>query len=61
MDLPRSHHIYLQGGCVKPEEMGDATGENLVLKKVLNIIFLVIGSCLFAAVFVVIIYTSVGE
>ena len=49
------------GGCVDPEEMADAAEDNLVLKKVLNIVFLVIGSLLFIAVFVVIIYTSVGE
>ena len=41
--------------------MADAAEDNLVLKKVLNIVFLVIGSLLFIAVFVVIIYTSVGE
>lgn len=53
--------VYLAGGCVDPEEMAEAAEGHLVLKKVLNIVFLVIGSLLFAAVFVVIIYTSVGE
>ena len=42
--------------------MLEATGEHVVLKKVLNIVFLTIGSLLFISVFVVIIYTSiVGE
>ena len=53
--------LLYTGGCVDPEEMADAAEDNLVLKKVLNIVFLVIGSLLFIAVFVVIIYTSVGE
>lgn len=53
--------LLITGGCVDPEEMAEAAEGHLVLKKVLNIIFLVIGSLLFAAVFVVIIYTSVGK
>ncbi|KAF6034158.1 hypothetical protein EB796_007541 [Bugula neritina] len=48
----------VKGGCVDPEEMADAAEDNLVLKKVLNIIFLLIGTLLFLAVVVVIIYTS---
>lgn len=40
--------------------MAEAAGGHLVLRKVLNIVFLVVGSLLFAAVVVVIIYTSVG-
>ena len=56
------HFSSLSGGCVDPEEMLEATGEHVVLKKVLNIVFLTIGSLLFISVFVVIIYTSiVGE
>ncbi|XP_067930196.1 uncharacterized protein [Watersipora subatra] len=49
----------VKGGCVDPEEMLEAAGEHAVLKKVLNIAFLSIGSLLFASVVVVIIYTSV--
>lgn len=54
------YYVY-SGGCVDPEEMAEAAEGHLVLKKVLNIVFLVIGSLLFAAVFVVIIYTAIRE
>ncbi|KAK6167749.1 hypothetical protein SNE40_021710 [Patella caerulea] len=35
--------------------------ENIVLKRILNIIFIIIGVCLLVAVFIVIIYTAIGK
>lgn len=49
------------GGCVDPEEMVEAAEGHIVLKKVLNIVFLVVGTLLFLAVVAVIIVTAYGE
>ena len=52
---------HVRRGLIDPDDLLDKPDKNVLLKKVLNVLFLLTGGLLFVAVVVVIIYTALGK